>query len=92
MISVSAGSRSLEEMKLVVEMPVHGGLDRGGADPDRLTAHQGGDQAEQRSRPSSTATSPGRAANARSGIAARNAAQCFFSCSSMSASAGATSG
>ena len=42
---------ALEEMQLVVEVTMHRGLDGGGADPDRLPSHQGGEEAKQPAAP-----------------------------------------
>ena len=64
----------LQEMQLVVEMAMHRRLDRRGADPDRLAAHQRGEEpSSQPPQLHSDMIRHGR--ELRSGMAPRNAAQ-----------------
>jgi hypothetical protein len=41
-----SGIAAVQKMKLIVEVAMHGSFDGGGANPDCLPAHQGGEQTE----------------------------------------------
>ena len=45
-VCVQLGVAAGEECELIVEVAMHGGLDGGGADPDRLPSHQCGREAQ----------------------------------------------